>query len=206
MTPACRLYLLTPPTLEADFPTRLAEALDAGDVAAVKLSLQDADPETWRAAAEALRPVVQDRGVALMLAGDAALAASTACDGVHLAPGDMPVADARKLIGKLQLGVSCGGSRDAAMNAGEAGADYIGFGPYFAAEDEAPDPELLPWWIELMELPAVAEGAITAENCGELVRAGAEFLAVDDAVWLHPEGPAAGVRALIAAIAASQPV
>jgi thiamine-phosphate pyrophosphorylase len=199
----CRLYLLTPPTIAPGFDEHLAAALDAGDVAAVRLSLPGAAQDMLQAAAESLRAIVQSRGVALILAGDPALAVATGCDGVHLAPGDMPVAQARKLIGDLQLGVSCGGSRDAAMSAGEEGADYIAFGPYLADPDAAPDPELLPWWVELMELPAVAEGAITAANCAELISAGADFLAVGDDVWNNPAGPAAAVRALLAAIAAA---
>jgi thiamine-phosphate pyrophosphorylase len=203
MDSVCRLYLVTPPALPRGFDAALAAALDAGDVAAVKLALPGAPPEEVRAAADLLRPIAQARGVAFMLAGDPALAVAAGCDGVHLAPGDVPVAQARKLIGGLQLGVSCGGSRDAAMNAGEAGADYIAFGPYLAGGDEAPDPELLPWWVELMELPAVAEGAITAANCAPLVRAGADFLAVNEAVWNDAAGPAAAVKALLAAIAAA---
>jgi thiamine-phosphate pyrophosphorylase len=199
----CRLYLLTPPTLSPGFDQDLAAALDAGDVAAVRLYLPDAAPDTQREAAESLRGIVQSRGVAFILAGDPALAVATGCDGVHLTAGDMPVAQARKLIGDLQLGVSCGGSRDAAMSAGEEGADYIAFGPYGADPEAAPDPELLPWWVELMELPAVAEGTVTATNCADLVSAGADFLAVGDDVWNNPAGPAAAVRALLAAIAAA---
>jgi thiamine-phosphate pyrophosphorylase len=203
MNSACRLYLVTPPVLADGFEAALAAALDAGDVAAVKLALPGAPADLVLAAAAALRPIVQARGVAFMLAGDPALAVAAGCDGVHLEPGDMPVAQARKLIGDLQLGVSCGGSRDAAMSAGEAGADYIAFGPYNTVEGDDPDPELLPWWIELMELPAVAEGDVTAANCADLVRAGADFLAVRDAVWNDAAGPAAAVPALLAAIAAA---
>jgi thiamine-phosphate pyrophosphorylase len=223
MNAACRLYLLTPPTLDADFPARLAAALDAGDVAAVRLALPGAPEDTLRQAAETLRPIVQSRGVALILQGDPALAVATGCDGVHV-PAGTPLVGLRKLVGDLQIGASCGGSRDAAMSAGDAGADYIAFGPYndpahpwVPREDDedgdnetheneessgAPDPELLPWWVELMELPAVAEGLITAENCGGLVRAGADFIAVGDAIWGEPD-PAAAIKAMLAAIEAA---
>ena len=115
----------------------------------------------------------------------------------------------RWLLGKdLTLGVSCHGSRDLAMTAGEAGADYVAFGAFFRsgtkteAEIEA-EPEVLTWWSDVMELPTVAIGGITRSNCGPLVRAGADFLAVVSAVWDHPDGPAAGVRAMNAAIAAA---
>jgi len=93
------------------------------------------------------------------------------------------------------------------MQAGEDGADYVAFGAFFpTATKDAPtraDPEILRWWSELMELPSVAIGGITAENCAPLVQAGANFLAVVSAVWSHPDGPAAGVRAMNAAIAAA---
>jgi thiamine-phosphate pyrophosphorylase len=105
------------------------------------------------------------------------------------------------------LGVTCHASRDLAMQAGEDGADYVAFGAFFpTATKEAPtraDPDLLAWWSELMEIPCVAIGGITAANCAPLVAAGADFLAVVAAVWNHPEGPAAGVRALNEAIAAA---
>ena len=96
------------------------------------------------------------------------------------------------MLGDLQLGVWCGGSRDSAMQAGQDGADYVAFGP-FSGGDDAADVELLSWWVELMELPAVAEGGITLANCGTLVAAGADFLAVDDAIWQHLPGPGAAV-------------
>jgi thiamine-phosphate pyrophosphorylase len=189
MDPACRLYLITPETLDPAFPATLAAALDAGDVAAVRLHLPGADSATLRAAAESLRPIVQSRGVAFIIGADAALAAATGSDGVHLKPSDMPAAQARKLIGDLQLG--------------DAGADYIAFGPFGADTESSPAPELIAWWSELMELPVVAEGAITVENCASLVQAGADFLAVGAAIWNNPAGPAAAVRAMNAAIAAA---
>ena len=116
--------------------------------------------------------------------------------------------EARKLIGPDRtLGVTCKDSRDLAMQAGEDGADYVAFGAFFSSGTKAvtvqADPEILTWWSELMELPCCAIGGITAENCAPLVRAGANFLAVVAAVWSHPEGEAAGVRALNAAIAAA---
>jgi thiamine-phosphate pyrophosphorylase len=114
------------------------------------------------------------------------------------------VAAARRTLGDLQLGVWCGASRDQAMEAGEAGADYVAFGPYGDVEDPA-DPELVQWWVELMELPAVAEGRITPQNCAPLVQAGADFLAVGEAVWRHDGGPADAVRVFNQAIRTHAP-
>ncbi len=204
---SCRLYLITPVTADELFADPLAAALDAGDVAAVQLRLKDATDDTWRRVIDALRPVVQGRGVAFLLNDRADLVRETGCDGAHVGQTDMAAAEARKLLPGLTLGVTCHASRDLAMQAGENGADYVAFGAFFpTATKEAPtraDPDILSWWSELMELPCVAIGGITAANCAPLVEAGADFLAVVGAVWSHPEGPVAGVRAMNVAIAGS---
>jgi len=205
--PACRLYLATPPRLDpAAFRDRLAEALDAGDVACVQLRLKDADDDAVRRAADLLRPVAQDRDVAFLMNDRPDLARETGCDGVHVGQDDAPYAEARRILGADAIvGVTCHASRHLAMVAGEAGADYVAFGAFFpTATKEArhhAEPAILEWWAELFEVPCVAIGGITAANCGPLVRAGADFLAVVSAVWDHPDGPGAGVRAMNAAIA-----
>ncbi|MBC7800530.1 MAG: thiamine phosphate synthase [Gemmatimonadaceae bacterium] len=204
----CRLYLVTPTSAGPAFADTLAKALDAGDVAAVQLRLKDADDDTWRRAVDTLRPIAQSRGVAFLLNDRADLVVSTGADGVHVGQTDLAAGAARALLGpKLTLGVTCHNSRDLAMQAGEAGADYVAFGAFFpTTTKDAPtqaEPELLAWWAELMELPCVAIGGITPANCAPLVQAGAGFLAVVGAVWAHPDGPAAGVRAMNAAIGAA---
>jgi thiamine-phosphate pyrophosphorylase len=190
------------------FVDRLAAALDAGDVAAVQLRLKDVADDTWRRAIDVLRPVTQGRDVAFLLNDRADLVIGTGSDGVHVGQDDMPARQARKLIGPdLTLGVTCKGSRDLAMQAGEDGADYVAFGAFFPSTTKdvtnQVDPEILAWWSELMELPSCAIGGITPENCGPLVRAGTDFLAVVGCIWNHPDGPAAGVKALNAAIKAA---
>ena len=206
----CRLYLLTPPKLDpVPFADLLAAALDAGDVAAVQLRLKDAPYDDWRRAIDALRPVTQSRNVAFLLNDSADLVRETGCDGAHVGQDDMPAREARRLMGPgLTLGVTCKGSRDLAMQAGDDSADYVAFGAFFPSGTKDVtgfvDPEILHWWSELMELPCCAIGGITAGNCAPLVQAGADFLAVVGAVWNHPDGPAAGVRALNAAIAAAR--
>ena len=204
-TARCRLYPVTPPAIDAAFRDQLAAALDAGDVAAVQLRLKDVDDDALRRAIDALRPVAQARDVAFIMNDRPDLAVAHGCDGAHVGQTDTPAPVARKLLGDLILGVTCHASRDLAFEAGEAGADYVAFGAFFpTATKEAPtraDPEILRWWAEIAELPAVAIGGITAANCAPLARAGADFLAVVGAVWNHPEGPAAGVRAMNAAIA-----
>jgi thiamine-phosphate pyrophosphorylase len=132
-----------------------------------------------------------------------ALARRLGADGVHLGQSDGEVADARRRLGReAQIGVTCHASRHLAMEAGEAGADYVAFGAFFPsttkASEHRPEPDLLTWWQTLFELPCVAIGGITPENCGPLVSAGADFLAVSHAVWSGDE--AAAVRAFEQAI------
>lgn len=202
----CRVYLITPPALDpVPFADLLAAALDAGDVAAVQLRLKDVDDDAWRRAIDALRPVTQARGVAFLLNDRADLVRATGCDGAHVGQEDMPARDARRLMGPdLTLGVTCKGSRDLAMQAGDDGADYVAFGAFYPSATKVVtnrlDPEILQWWSEMMELPSCAIGGITPANCAPLVQAGVNFLAVVNCVWNDPDGPAAGVRLLNTAI------
>ena len=133
------------------------------------------------------------------------LAARFGCDGVHIGQDDMPLAEARELMGREKMiGVTCHDSRHLAMEAAEGGADYVAFGAFFPTATKETvhraDPEILTIWQEVMEIPCVAIGGITAENAGELAKAGADFVAVCSGVWGYPEGPAAAVKAINAAI------
>ncbi len=205
---ATRLYLVTPPAFApAAFADRLAEALDAGDVACVQLRLKPAGDDAIRRAADALRPVAQQRGVAFLMNDRPDLALATDCDGVHVGQEDTSYAEARRVLGLGRIiGVTCHASRHLAIEAAEAGADYVAFGAFFASASKAAkhraEPEIIRWWSELMTVPCVAIGGITPENCAPLVAAGADFLAVISAVWDHPQGPAAAVKAFATAIAA----
>ena len=198
---------MTPPRIEAAaFRDTLAAALDAGDVAAVQLRLKDIDDDALRRACDQLRPIVQGRGVAFLLNDRPDLAAATGCDGVHVGQEDAPYAEARGLLGPDRIvGVTCHDSRHLAMEAAEAGADYVAFGAFFPTTTKEarfhPTPGLLTWWSDIMLVPCVAIGGITVETCPPLIEAGADFLAVCAGVWSHPEGPAAAVRAFNAAIA-----
>ncbi|HXP31189.1 MAG TPA: thiamine phosphate synthase [Stellaceae bacterium] len=204
-----RLYLITPTAVAPEkFADTLAAALDAGDVACVQLRLKGADDATIRRAADALRPVAQQRNVAFLMNDRADLALATGCDGVHVGQEDVSYAEARHILGPDRIvGVTCHASRHLAIEAAEQGADYVAFGAFFPSGSKAAahraDPELLRWWSEIMTVPCVAIGGITPENCGPLVVAGADFLAVIAAVWDHPDGPAAAVRAFRKAIEAA---
>ena len=147
----CRLYLVTPPVLApARFRDTLAEALDAGDVAAVQLRLKDWSSDDLARAIDILRPVAQSRDVAFLLNDDPALAKQTGCDGAHVGQSDMKVTQARRVLGDLTLGVTCHASRDLAMMAGQEGADYVAFGAFHPTTTKEPpemaDPEILTWW------------------------------------------------------------
>lgn len=206
---SCRLYLITPPRLDAAaFSSDLAAALDAGDVACVQLRLKDAPDDTIRRTCEALRPVVQERGVAFLLNDRPDLAAEMGCDGVHVGQRDVPYAEARRIVGADAIvGVTCHASRHLAIQAAEAGADYVAFGAFFPTLTKVPPSsagiDILQWWSELMTVPCVAIGGIEADNCGPVIEAGADFIAVCAGVWRHPAGPAEAVRALQRAIDAA---
>ncbi|NBC20454.1 MAG: thiamine phosphate synthase [Alphaproteobacteria bacterium] len=203
--PRTRLYLITPPAIEDidGFSDALMAALEAGDVACLQMRLKagDAiDEAATRALADTVMAPVQEMGVAVVINDSPSLALELGADGVHVGLDDVPVAEARRILGPDAIvGATCKASRHRAMVAGEEGADYVAFGSFFptVTKDKATpaDPEILSWWQETMELPCVAIGGITVERAAPLVRAGADFLAVSSGVWNHAGGPAAAVAA-----------
>ena len=209
MASLCRIYLITPTRIEqpAGFARDLEKALSGGDVAALQIRLKDASDEHIAAVTAGILPIAQGRGVAVIMNDRPDLAVQLGCDGVHVGQGDTPCAEARRIVGPGRMvGVTCHDSRHLAMEASEAGADYVAFGAFFpTTTKDAPtraDPELLTGWQEGMLTPCVAIGGITADNASSLATAGADFLAVSAGVWAWPTGPAAAVAALNAAIAA----
>ena len=208
MSADCRLYLITPPVLTdlTAFSRILEQALEAGDVAALQIRLKAASEAEIAEVVEALTPTAAARDVAVILNDRPDLAAQLRCDGVHIGQDDGTFADARRLMGRERMvGVTCHDSRHLAMEASEAGADYVAFGAFFPTTTKEtlyhPEPEILSIWQEVMETPCVAIGGITADNAGGLALAGADFVAVSGGVWNHAEGPAAAVAAINAAIA-----
>lgn len=207
--PSCRLYLITPPALpDLDaFAGELEAALDAGDVGALQIRLKNVDDAAIARAVERLAPAAQGRGVAVILNDRPELAAALGCDGVHVGQEDAGYAEARRAVGRNGIvGVTCHDSRHLALEAAEAGADYVAFGAFFETDTKTPksraEPEILEIWQETMQTPCVAIGGITVATARQLARAGADFLAVSAGVWRHPEGPAAAVRAFNAEMAA----
>ena len=207
----CQIYLISPLEVGGPFPDRLARALDAGaghdhGVAAFQFRVKGLDEHAAARLAEPLQRLCADRDVAFLVNDSISLAKRLGADGVHLGQDDGSVADARERLGRdAQIGVTCHASRHLAMEAGEAGADYVAFGAFFPTTTKLVEhhagTDLLAWWQGLFEIPCVAIGGIDPANAGPLVQAGADFLAVCGAIWNGDE--AAQVRALAQAIAAA---
>lgn len=201
----CQLYLISPLDVGGGFPDRLARALDAGPVAAFQFRVKDVNQHEAAKLAEPLQRLCADRDVAFIVNDSISLAKRLGADGVHLGQGDGDPREAREVLGpNAQIGVTCHDSRHLAMEAGEAGADYVAFGAFYPTATKEtqhrPEPSILSWWGALFEIPCVAIGGITPANAAPLVTAGADFLAVSNAVWGGDE--AAAVRAFAEVMAA----
>lgn len=203
----CRLYLISPPQVGPDFPDQVAAVLANNDVACLQLRLKDTGDDAILRMAETLLPITKKADTVLLINDRPDLAAKAGADGVHIGQSDATYEDARAAVGDDAIvGVTCHDSRHFAMEAAERGADYVAFGAFFGTATKLSavrvDIELLEWWCGIFEIPCVAIGGITAQNCAPLVGARADFLAVVSAVWDHPDGPVAGARAINLAIAA----
>lgn len=206
--PDCQLYLLSPLDVAGDFPSRLEAALDAAPVAAFQFRVKDMDQHQAARLAEPLQAICAARDVAFIVNDSVSLARRLGADGVHLGQSDGDPREAREILGPdAQIGVTCHNSRHLAMEAGDAGADYVAFGAFFPSTTKdarhRAEPDILSWWANIAELPCVAIGGIDAANAAPLVEAGADFLAVSGAVWNHAAGPASAVKELSEVIRAT---
>lgn len=184
----CQIYLVSPLDVAGPFPDRLARALDAAPVAAFQFRVKGIDEHQAAALAEPLQRICAERDVAFIVNDSVSLAKRIGADGVHLGQADGDPREARKRLGReAQIGVTCHASRHLAMEAGEAGADYVAFGAFHATTtkqvEHHAEPEILTWWQSMFEIPCVAIGGITPDNAFALVKAGADFLAVSGAIW-----------------------
>ncbi len=191
----CQLYLISPLDVSGTFPLRLERALDAGPVAAFQFRVKGLGEHDAARLAEPLQAICAAREVAFIVNDEIGLAKRLGADGVHLGQSDGTVAEARERLGKdAQIGVTCHDSRHLAMEAGDAGADYVAFGAFFPTQTKQTEhqagTDLLEWWQAIFEMPCVAIGGITPENCAPLISAGADFLAVSHAVWGGDEAAA----------------
>ena len=204
-TEPCQLYLISPPNVGGNFPDRLRAALAGGPVAAFQLRVKDVDSHELARLAEPLQRICADADVAFIVNDSISLAKRLDADGVHLGQSDGDPREARSILGpSKQIGVTCHASRHLAMEAGEAGVDYVAFGAFYPTltkpSDHRPDPVILSWWASLFEIPCVAIGGITPDNAAPLVAAGADFIAVCNAVW-GKDDPAGEVAKLAAQFA-----
>lgn len=197
-----RLYLITPPRIDdiGAFAKTLEAVIKAGDVACFQLRLKEVPDADILAVAGELFPMAQDLGVACLINDRPDLAKQAGADGVHIGQQDATIPHARKTVGSDAIvGVTCHDSRHLAMEAAEAGADYVAFGAFFDTATKVPssraNSDILSWWQEVMEVPCVAIGGITPDNGEDLIRAGADFLAVSGGVWQWPKGPEAASAA-----------
>lgn len=200
------IYLLTPPGIpDLDgFAEQLDAVLAETYVAALQIRLKGVPPLIVRKAYERLAPIARAHETVVILNDDVELAKEVGADGVHLGQGDMNVKAARKLLGPdMTIGATAHDSRHLAMQAGEAGADYVAFGAFYTSATKKTEfvatPDLLTWWAELFELPCVAIGGITPQNAGPLAAAGADFVAVSGCIW-NADDPVAAMGELAAAI------
>ena len=198
-TEPAQLYLISPQEVDGRFPDRLRAALEPGIAAAFQLRVKDVDEHGLARLAEPLQRICADADVAFIVNDSMNLAKRIGADGVHLGQSDGDVREARALLGpSAQIGKTCHDSRHFAMEAGEAGADYVAFGAFYPTTTKPshyrPEPSILTWWSALFEIPCVAIGGITPDNAEPLVEAGADFIAVCQAVW-GKDDPAAAVEA-----------
>ena len=198
-----QIYLITPPEFDLSvFPDRLARVLDGVPVACLRMSLATRDEDRLSRAADALREVAHARDIAFVIDTHVVLAERLGLDGVHLPDGARQVRYARKVLGdEAIVGTWCGQSRHDGMNAGEAGADYVAFGPVGATTlgDGAQAPfDLFDWWSQVIEVPVVAEGALGPEDVVRMSGV-ADFLAFGEEIWREDDALAA-LRALAAPI------
>lgn len=194
-----QIYLITPSEIElSSFPDVLGRVLDAHEIACVRLDLATKDEDRISRAADICREVSHARDVAIVLTDHVVLADRLGLDGVHFSDGSRPVRAARKTLGPDAIvGSFCGTSRHDGMSAGEAGADYVSFGPVgqtALGDGSIADPEVFKWWSEMIELPVVAEGALTPEGAGDLAPY-TDFFGIGDEIW-RSEDPVAALERL----------
>ncbi len=212
----CALYLVSPPKLIlSEFLPQLKAALSTGGVKAFQLRLKEASDEDVCLVAQAMLPFCREHDVAFLLNDRPDLAVRCGADGVHLGQEDMPVQEARKIVGNDRvIGVSCHASRHMAMEAAEAGADYVAFGAFYPTMSKPqekverwgiPTPEIIEWWSHYTIVPCVAIGGITPQNCTPLVAAGADFIAAITSVWNHPEGAGVAAKEFMQIMSAAAP-
>lgn len=198
-----QIYLSTPPAFEVlAFSETLARVMDGTEIACVRLTQSSRDEDRIARAADSLREITHARDVALVIDDHVVLAERLGLDGVHLTDAARSVRAARKALGPDAIvGSFCGASRHDGLTAGEAGADYVSFGPVRATalgDGSIAGRDLFQWWSEMIEVPVVAEGGLTTELLRGLAPV-TDFFGIGDEIW-STDDPAAALATLFHAI------
>ena len=176
--------------------------LDSQEVACVRLALASRDEDRIARAADACREVTHARDIALVIDTHVMMVERLGLDGVHLIDGARTVRFARKELGDdAIIGSYCGTSRHDGISAGEAGADYISFGPVGASslgDGSRAGEDLFDWWSQMIELPVVAEGALDEITVAQLAPI-TDFFAFGEEIW-QQDDPVAALARLVAAM------
>lgn len=196
---SCQLYAITPPTWQSGFEKTIKQALEAAPVAALQLRLKNTKDDVIKKVASLIQPICDINDTHFILNDNPKLAKEIGADGVHIGQQDMPLQEARIIMGEDKLiGVSCYDSKHYAFEAGEKGADYVAFGAFYSTQTKpnAPTPslDLLRFWADYTNVPVVAIGGIAPENALPLVQSGADYVAAITSIWQHPKGTAAAVK------------
>ena len=192
---SCALYLITPPILEVgEFKEQLVEALKPGLVKVVQLRLKGVDDQDVIEVGKTLRPICHHFDTTFIVNDRPDLAIKIGADGVHLGEKDSNVKNARVILGSSAIiGVSCYNSKHKAMLASEQGANYVAFGAFHHTKTKVPKYrarlDIIEDWSYISNVACVAIGGLTANNCSNVVSAGADYIAVISAVWNDKEGP-----------------
>jgi thiamine-phosphate pyrophosphorylase len=204
---SCQIYLITPSQITdiQAFCDELGDALIYWPVAALQIRLKNTPQHLVEPYSVAIRDLCFAQDVAVLMNDDVFLAKKLGLDGAHIGQSDMSYKEARQILGPSRMiGVTCHNSRHLAMEASEAGADYVAFGAFFDTQTKQTpyraDPEILSIWQETMQTPSVAIGGITDKNAGLLARAGADFVAISSFVFAHDKGVKKALEAISLAL------
>ena len=208
----CQLYLLTPPKISdmGQYAKDLEAAVSAAPVACLQIRLKGLSDAELIDAAEILVPIAHKYGTEVLINDRPEIVEACKADGAHIGQNDMDYFSSRELLGEdAIIGVTCHNSKELGFDAAMAGADYVAFGAFFDTQTKdakiRAELEILKWWQEAVEIPCVAIGGINVSNAEQIIKAGADFIAVSAGVWAYPDGPAAAVSQLSALCALHSP-
>ena len=182
-----KLYIISPSEFEIErFSEDLKLVLDSVEISCFRLSLSTQDEDVIAKTADVIRHICHSRDVAVVIEDHFLLVQKHGLDGVHLSDGPRNIRKARKVLEKESIvGSYCGNSKHNGLTAGEAGADYISFGPLgntTLKDGTIANSDLFTWWSTMIETPVVAEGGLNKKVVNDLENV-TDFLAFGDELW-----------------------